>query len=358
MAEIKLKAGVLTVDDMTDLDGFFNSADEIYSLRINLFDDKSNKFKNLKILDFIADNASKFCANGLQDVNLIINYERLPKEIFEILAKFDKKVGQSLKCKVCVNHKYEDDRGFKDSEEVKWSVGAIVKANTQIDKVCDFIKKNKFSPLEALAFIHTYVGNVEKYTESHMFNHDWYNKDQFFAGIFEELPQVVCAGYSSLEKEIIDNLNMPGLACELANVQFEREGDYSTCRHTRCYITVKDDKYGINQSCYDDATWDSHKNDELCYAHFAMSNKCHDRELNNRYDYYIPHFEYIDKDTAAYTVADDYNPSQREYDIGKNKLDQKTIEKIYFSVLQKSYKSKNFEEIYDNLEKIAANSYK
>ena len=357
MENVKLKAGVLYVDSMEDLEYFFNSVDDIYSFRINLCDENKYSLKNLKLLDYISKNASKLCANGLQDINLIVNYERMPKKIFEKLYDFDKQVGKSINCKVCVNHIYKSE-SFEDSEEIKWSIKSIVKANTEIDRVCNFIKKNKFSQLEALAFIHTYVSNIEKYHASKMFKPDWYNKDQYFAGIFEEVPQVVCMGYSSLMKEIIDNLKMPGLECEMITVQFENYIEDFTANHARCYIRVKDDKYGINQSCFDDATWDNgYNNDTWSYAHFAMSNKCHDKRLNNVYDYYLPLFENIDKKTATRTILDNYNPYQCEYDIGKNKMDQKTIETIYFNMLQKSKKSQNFEKLYENLKEIASNSY-
>ena len=95
-------------------------------------------------------------------------------------------------------------------------------------------------------------------------------------------------------KEIIDNLNMPELECELVSVEFKHlKKDYSA-RHARCFIRIKDDKYGIDQTMFDDPTWDNDiKSNCLKYAHFAMPNDCHDRKRNNNYQYFsIYQFNY------------------------------------------------------------------
>ena len=325
-------------------------------LKIKLFDEK-NELINIDTLNYISKNLDILSDSGIKILHLITSYERLPKNLFVELCKFYKIVENKIECRVCVNHCYEDDI-FKENQEVRWDIKTIIDANTDIDRICNFIKKNRFSQLETLAFIHNYVGNIAKYNMSHDISHLWYYKDQFFAGIYEKLPEVVCMGYASLMKEIIDNLKMPGLECEVVGVQYEENASNQKCGHARCYLKVKDEKYGIEQSCFDDPTWDrDDDNGKLwCFAHFAMSNKCHKKENNDIYSYYVPQFEKFDKNNAKIFV-EDYNSCECEYDYGVNKLNQEVIERIFLNVLQKTKKSDNFNEIYGKLVDITRRSY-
>ncbi|MBO5884657.1 MAG: hypothetical protein J6Q51_02570, partial [Clostridia bacterium] len=120
---------------------------------------------------------------------------------------------------------------------------------------------------------------------------------------------------------------------------------------------VLDEKYGINQSCYEDPTWDNvipTVDNVPIYTHFAMNKDCHDRKVNDKYDYYAPSLvdlapKHI-KNVVDLTSAWEYNKSQ-------NPVSQLQIEKAYFNVLVKSNPNASLDNVYSILTKMAKQSY-
>ena len=164
-------------------------------------------------------------------------------------------------------------------------------------------------------------------------------------------------GYSSLEKEIIDTLNMPGLKCDIVSVSFYNKDKYSRDDHARCLVRVLDNKYGINQSCYEDTTWDNIDASHDCvsmYAHFAMDINCHERKQNDKYEYYAPSLIELKpkhtKNVVDITGAYEYNKST-------NPVSQLQIERAYFNMLVKSKPNESFNSLYVLLAKMAKKSY-
>lgn len=347
MASVEKISNIEIIKNKDDLDNLLSSGYlREREIAIKLFDEETKKQKNYYLLDEIARKAMEYKKNGLETVYLIVPYERLNRQEFFMICNFYKYTKENFFVKICVNHRHIDEEHFFDqTRQVQWDIKTIIKANLDIDRVCDFIKKSQFSPLEALAFIHQYITNVADYNPVKTEKRTWSERDQFFAGAYQKLPEIVCTGYSALEKEIIDNLNMPGLKCETIGTMYFDKKTGNKEGHARCYIEVKDDKYGIHQSCFDDPTWDRRgKNKYNTYSNFAMNNKCHNPSLNSRYIYQEPYFDTLNRDTFAREITD-YNYYQKEYNKGKNKLDQHTIEKIFFTVLQKSNRTSTVEDL-------------
>lgn len=136
-----------------------------------------------------------------------------------------------------------------------WSLDDVIKANKNIDNVVEYIKKNNYSPFEAMTYIHTYVTSNFKYTEGQL------EECRSIVGAYQG--KIVCAGYSSLVKAIVDKLNDPNLQCECIGAdlykkhffRYELEGG-----HAHNLIHINDEKYGIKGHYMEDTCWDA-KND-------------------------------------------------------------------------------------------------
>ena len=353
MSKIENYSGQTLVESIDDLNEFITSNNGNQNqIAIMLFDDKTKQDKNYFLLDNILLNIDSCVKSGLKNINLIVPFERIPKNNFKKICEFYSNLNGKLNINICVNHRKVDEKyNYDKTKQVQWDIKTIVKANSEIDRVCNFIKKCDFSPLETLAFIHEYVGSIAEYNVSKTSKHTWWEKDQFFAGAFMELPEIICSGFSSLEKEIIDTLNIPGLKCEIIGVDYDDEEEMEHDSHSRCYIQVDDPKYKVKKSCFDDTTWDRKTKDVIgTYDCFAMSNKCFDKKLNGKYSYRNPYFMKLNKQNSITEIID-YNSSIDDYNLGENDISQRMIEEIYFNMLQKTNQTKSFDAIYSVIEK-------
>ena len=274
----------VTINNLQDCKNLLDSfGDYSYVLNITIQND------NYDCIKYLVNNSQKINA-GVEIVNLTLPYEMIPKKDFETIYNLGTMFPRT-KCNVIVGHRYvEDDRFIDNKGSIMWDLPTIIKANKSIYDVCNFIQEKKFSPFEAYAYIHKYVSTIAQYNPTSA-GGTWLSYDQYFPGVFFDLPEVVCMGYASLEKEIIDSLNMPGLKCDIVSVSFYNKDKHSRDNHARCIVKVLDDKYGINQSCYEDPTWDNVEATGECspiYAHSAMNINCHDKSVNDKYDYYYP----------------------------------------------------------------------
>ena len=337
---------VISIKNTDDCKKFLQNLEEYaYILNITLQDDD---YESIKYLTEHAQNIK----SSVEVINLSLPYEMMPKKDFELLCNLASSFPDT-RHNVTVNHRYiNDDRFIDNKGAVMWNLQTIIKANKSIYKVCDFIKSSNLSPFEAYAFIHEYVSTIAQYNSSSI-GGTWLAHDQYYPGAFFDLPEVVCMGYATLEKEIIDTLNIPGLKCDIVSVDFYNKDKSSSDKHARCIVRVLDEKYGIDQSCYDDPTWDNTEGISK-YAHFAMNTDCHDRKTNDRYLYNAPDLiELSPKHTKTLTDL----TSRWEYNKSKNPISQLQIEKAYFNVLAKSQPNLSFNERYDLLKQMAKESY-
>ena len=88
-------------------------------------------------------------------------------------------------------------------EKVKTTL--IYFINKRITNIVDFIKQKQFTPFEAMIYIHNYVTSLQ-YTRG--------DASQIIVGALNG-QEIVCSGYASIIKAIIDKLNMPGLKCDI-----------------------------------------------------------------------------------------------------------------------------------------------
>lgn len=141
---------------------------------------------------------------------------------------------------------------FEDFDK-KWSLEEVVKANRHIDEYSKYILDNKLSPFEAMLYIHKMA---TKYV--------YKDKDLFEGG--RVLPSIindqdiVCAGYASFVKAIIDRVNLPGLKCDIQGCAIGKNGKYQG--HCHNVIHIEDEKYDINGTYIEDACWDSRSRQE------------------------------------------------------------------------------------------------
>ena len=343
------------LEDAKKLKNIFSQ--EIDTLNIRLFDYRNEYYKDLpEILKIVEDNL--FSLPNLKNINLRCVYEKLPKEVFKNICKLYKNISKDINCQIVVEHAHMRDSWYDTGEVDKcWDVKTIIKANTEIDKVCKFIRDSKFSPMEAFAYIHAYVQNVAKYRRSSEEQHSWDDSDQFFAGAFMDMPEFVCTGYASLMNEIITNLNMPGLESKMMTVSLKNLSTDKTDYHARNFIKIKDDKYKINQTFFDDATWDGYNDHNYpLFAHFAMPNGCHKPEFNGKYQYTVLDEIKLRGEGSIYDFID-FNEYQEEFDKSKIKINQLMIEKIYFRVLKKMYPTEDVESLCKRVERMTKSSF-
>ena len=155
--------------------------------------------------------------------------------------------------------------------ENSWTFEEVITANSQIDEIVEYIKEKQFSPFEAATFIHQYITTQFEYKENLL---DIQSPRSIIGALNSD--DIVCVGYASLTKAIIDKLNMPGLACstfasrmtrteESNEILSDINMDAQHTGHMQNLITVNDPKYDINGTYVSDACWDS-KNSNYPYG--------------------------------------------------------------------------------------------
>ena len=324
------------------------------TINLHVFNEYRLPDEGFNMIEYISNNLDQL-EGQIKEVVFYVPYEKLPKEIFQKIYDVAQKLAdKDIASSICVNHTFQDDR-FYQEKEIQWDIETIAQANFEIDNICKFIRNNNFSPLEALAYIHDYVSTLTNYRESQS-NHAWYQKDQFFAGAFLAFPEFVCMGYSTLMKEIIDNLAMPGLSCDVFSVEFKHLKKGYIAGHARCFVKIKDDKYGVNQSVFDDPTWDNDESLTHKYAHFAMPNDSHEQNKNGLYEYGIPYKTEYSNKKAMLEILDD-NMCRDNFNHSINQIDQLMVEKVYYNMLKKKMKGAREKEVLSILSKMAKDSF-
>lgn len=134
-----------------------------------------------------------------------------------------------------------------------WTFEQVVKANEEIDKLVKSIKDANLSPYEAMTFIHKYI------TDNYYYNNtDSIESSRTITGaiLYKE---IVCVGYASMVKAIVDKLDMPNLKCDYLSCRFRRKDLSGLGAHMQNLVAIKDDKYGIDGVYVEDACFDSAK---------------------------------------------------------------------------------------------------
>ncbi|MBO7508305.1 MAG: hypothetical protein J6T39_01505, partial [Clostridia bacterium] len=310
-----------------------------------------DEISQIKVLKMISKNTD--FSGKITELKFKVDNEKMPKSVITKIAE----VSKLLNCetKIVVHHT-KSDRHAYSHKDIEWDLQTIIKANSEIDKVCNFIKKNNFSPFEALAYVHFYVSTLAKYNSTREDGkHKWGDYDQFFAGGYMNLPEIVCAGYSALMEEIIDKLKLDGLKCKIISVEFKHLKKNVEDSHARCMIFIKDRKYGLDQTVFDDPTWDNDENLNFKYAHFAMSNDCFKNSNNKMYDFDEPMLGEYDKNRTKIEYFDE--ACFDKYNNSRNQINQAMIEKVFFTVLKAKYPKDTFDKLWSKLQKMASETF-
>ncbi len=135
-------------------------------------------------------------------------------------------------------------------------IGKVYAAMQKIYQYCDFINKNDLSPVESLMY--AYLMATEKpYKEEGKGEPEEISRSVF--SIMNN-DKIVCAGYCSIIKAIISNLNTENIKVfDNTTASYDENGDKLLHATLICYI--KDAKYGIDGYYLLDPTVDS----ELTY---------------------------------------------------------------------------------------------
>ena len=141
--------------------------------------------------------------------------------------------------------------------ETCWTVDDVIQANSKIDKIVEKIKEKKISPFETMVFIHKLVTQRFEYKEGT-------NAEscRVLPGIFKN-QEIVCSGYASMVKAIIDRLNIPELSCDIVGCEIYDKSLALNLEGAHCHnlVHIKDEKYGIDGTYMEDACWDSKSED-------------------------------------------------------------------------------------------------
>ena len=324
------------------------------TLNVSLIDEKNQYDKQkLNFLMSIDKTSIELIKQKFNTINLHIPYEKIPYAILLQLSKFCNAVKKNINCNVTVNHIYRDyETEYKDKKS--WDFDAIKKCNEYIYSICNTIKKANLSPAEALAYIHQQVSTITNYAKSDV--PSWNSSDQYFAGAFLKKPEFVCLGYSSLMKEIIDELNMKELSCQLIKMDCYNYFKQKLESHVRLMIELKDKKYALDRTVFDDATWDNDSESKYPkYAHFLMPMNCHEEDMSI-YDY--SNFKLLTKSEQKNEINLISYYINYDYFLKKNlPLKQEIIEAIEFNMLLKTEKNSDFNAIYQKLNAMAKISY-
>lgn len=334
-------------------ENFDEQIDENKKLIIDLLNDNKeySPEKLQQLLNFI-NNCENY-KNKLNNVEIIVANERIPYNVFEIVTQLYQKSKKLFTVNLAVKH--YDNYNRKNSETTKlWDIETIINANKYINEICTIIKNNNLSPAEALAYIHLRVSKVALYQSSE--NRTWSSNDQYLAGAFMKKPEFVCAGFASLEKQIIDELNMPELKCDILSIDLrKKDGSTNFESHARLIINITDKKYGINGHFYSDPTWDNVPKEQTPrYTHMFMPINCHEFG-KSKYEY--------DEDAYIYKKVDKYEQRLEDFPLYFafcNEypvfLQQDKLEEIVFNTMSKT-SNKSFNDLYSLLGEMAKNTH-
>ncbi len=266
------------VKELNELKEEYKNIENEYHFVINAKDIK----RNSKALKTLKEIASKLLKEG-KDVDIVIsktmesasnkdraNYIYTDEEL-EILNELnDNLVKLGMKKSIGI-----DEASLKEkvSREKAWDFEDVLKANSEIDKVVNTILSSQLTPFEAMLYIHNYATQF-KYVDSERIKGYSMEESRVIVGFYKN-NKIVCSGYASIVKSIIDKLELKeykGLECELVGcklplkkefiekVKSNNDTNYNvsdSAGHCHNIIKIKDKKYSIAGYYSEDSTWDS-----------------------------------------------------------------------------------------------------
>ncbi len=147
-----------------------------------------------------------------------------------------------------VSEDYGDEYHFNTA----WTLEDVSRANKSLDSIVEYIKLSEFSPFETMVFIHDYITSTFQYKEGGI------ESSRVIPGAFKN-GEIVCSGYASMVKAIIDKLDNKDLSCDIVGCSLYKGKLFSRMEgaHAHNMIHIRDEKYGIDGTYMEDACWDS-----------------------------------------------------------------------------------------------------
>ena len=146
--------------------------------------------------------------------------------------------------------------GIESEEDLEnsWNLHQVITVNKHIDRIVNVIKRKNFSPFETMVFLHKFV------TSNFYYNKGGLEESRILPGIYYN-GKIVCSGYASLIKAVIDKLDSPLLKAQVFGCKFFHNTGNHELKSSHCQnlIYIKDDKYQIDGYYIEDATFDSRK---------------------------------------------------------------------------------------------------
>ena len=237
-----------------------------------------------------------------------------------------------------------------------WTLNQVINANEEINAVADIIKLQKFTPYEAMAYIHYYLTSQFPYSE----NVEDPMKPRSIIGLLNS-ENIVCVGYAKFIKAVVDKLDMEGLSAE--TIESVIKPDYpkekakmvnifpiSGFAHLQNLITINDPKYNINGTYMNDACWDT-KNEEFefgkGFGNFMYS-------VNDAFNYAGLSYQQVDQvdDFEATKILESEEvidkkdmPFYQKYSKKSKQIPSETFERCLGTMLKKIYPSMGTKEV-------------
>ena len=193
---------------------------------------------------------TKYNDNYSDNVSMLFDDETL--DIFEEINNY---LIENNYCEL----KFLEDRLNPD---LAWNLDDVITANDSVNSIIDYIVKFKFTPFEAVAFIHRIVTKTFEYVED---EEEGLNSRSLVGILITD--KIVCVGYATFVKAVIDKLNLKGLSCQTYTGFIESSKGYEEIKkymyilsgeaHMQNLITINDEKYQISGAYVLDTCWDS-----------------------------------------------------------------------------------------------------
>lgn len=180
------------------------------------------------------------------------------KEEMDLLVELD----GYLKSKNLIGLSITEFREVNDLDDLSesWTLNQVIDANKKVDDFANYIKEHNLSPFEAMVYIH-------KAASRFVYNGGNGLQDGRVLPSTLNTGRIVCSGYASFVKAVVDRLEMPGLSCEIkGSYIIDKSGPNGHCHNV---VTIDDPKYGINGTYVEDACWDSREKGEQDQRGFA-----------------------------------------------------------------------------------------
>lgn len=167
------------------------------------------------------------------------------------IVELNNRLAEAGMKKGIVFDEYRSISSLEDYDK-SWKIEDVVKANSELDNIAANIKKMNLSPFETMLFIHSYLTKNFAYAEGGT------EECRVVPGIIKT-HKIVCSGYASFVKTIVDKLNMPELKCEIVGCEIYKKSLTYEFEGGHCHniIQISDPKYGIEGYYVEDACWDA-----------------------------------------------------------------------------------------------------